>query len=405
MRWVRHAARSSACPTTRPIAGFRNNTVNTLRLWQARAGNEFDLEVFNDGDYVRAVEDKNVERDHLQGALPERQQPGGTRAAPEAAVLLRRVRDLATSCAATRRLTRRSTTSPSKNAIQLNDTHPAIAVAELMRVLVDLDERALGPGVGDHGRDLRLHEPHAAARRRSSAGRWRCSSGCCRGTSRSSTRSTAASCARCMARFPGDDARIARMSIIEEGAEKQRAHGAPRGRRARTRSTASRRCTRELLKRDVLRDFAEMWPEKFTNKTNGVTPRRWLWHCNPRALARSSPRRIGAGWVTRPRRARAPVAASPTTRRFVERVARRQAREQGATSRSACSETLGVALRPGLALRRADQAPPRVQAAAPERAARRARSTSREARSEGARRCRARCSSAARRRPATAWRS
>src|SRR3954451_18098519 len=99
-----------------------------------------------------------------------------------------------------------------------------------------------------------------------------------------------------MARFPGDDARVRRMSIIEEGSEKRgcMAHLAVAGSHAVNGVAALHS---DLLKRDVLRDFAEMTPAKFSNKTNGVTPRRWLYHCNPR-LAALITEAIGPAWVT-----------------------------------------------------------------------------------------------------------
>ena len=123
-------------PFDTPIAGYRNNTVNTLRLWQARSSNDFDLQVFNDGDYVRAVEDKNASEVISKVLYPNDHNQAG--------------RDLRlkqeyffVACAIADVVRRYKKTHASfdefadKNAIQLNDTHPAIAVAELMRVLVD----------------------------------------------------------------------------------------------------------------------------------------------------------------------------------------------------------------------------------------------------------------------------
>ncbi len=135
----RHAARSSACRYDSFIVGHRTDTVNTLRLWSARATRDFDLQFFNEGDYRRAVEEK-IDTENISKVLyPNDQTEEGQGAAAQAAVLLRRLLDRATSSGATRSA-RHSTTStllPDKVAIQLNDTHPAIAVAELMRVLVD----------------------------------------------------------------------------------------------------------------------------------------------------------------------------------------------------------------------------------------------------------------------------
>ena len=118
----------------------------------------------------------------------------------------------ATSCAGYKRRHRTFDLFPKRVAIQLNDTHPSIAVAELMRILVDEEALDWDVAWAHHREDLRLHQPHAACRRRSRSGRCRCSSGCCRATCRSSTRSTSASCARWHTRWPGDLDRLARMS-------------------------------------------------------------------------------------------------------------------------------------------------------------------------------------------------
>ena len=99
--------------------------------------------------------------------------------------------------------------------------------------------------------------------------------------------------------WPGDSDRLARMSIIEEGAPQAGPHGPPGHRRRRTASTASPSCTPIWSRRDLLPDFHELWPERFNNKTNGVTPRRWLLHCNPR-LTRLLTERIGSSWIDLP---------------------------------------------------------------------------------------------------------
>ncbi len=292
-RWV-DTHKVLGVPWDTPIAGFQNDTVNTLRLWQARASNEFDLAVFNDGDYVRAVEDKNTSEVISKVLYPNDQNQAG--------------RDLRlkqeyffVACAIADVVRRYKKTHKSfdgfavKNAIQLNDTHPAIAVAELMRVLVDLErvpwDRAWELTVATLG--YTNHTLLAEALEK-----WPVAMferllprhlSIIYEVNRRFLRTV-------MAKFPGDEARLRRMSIIEEGPEKKvaMAHLAVVGSHAVNGVAALHS---ELLQRDVLRDFAEMSPKKFSNKTNGVTPRRWLHQCNPRLSALIT-EAIGPGWVT-----------------------------------------------------------------------------------------------------------
>ena len=169
--------------------------------------------------------------------------------------------------------------------------------------------------------------------RRSRSGRWRCSATCCRATSRSSTRSTGASSTRCARRFPATTTELAADVAHRRERRAQRAHGAPRRASAATRSTASRRCTRELLKETVLRDFYELWPEQVQQQDQ----RR---HAAPlpRAVAirgsRSSlTRRIGDGWTRDLERARAGSSRSPRTPAFREEWRAVKRAQQGAARR------------------------------------------------------------------------
>ena len=292
-RWV-DTHKVLGVPFDTPIAGFRNDTVNTLRLWQAKAGNEFDLKVFNDGDYVRAVEDKNSSEVISKVLYPNDHNQAGRdlRLKQEYFFVACAISDIV------RRYKKTHKTFDefaNKNAIQLNDTHPAIAIAELMRVLVDLNQlpwdRAWEITVATCGYTNHTLLSEALER-------WPVAMferllprhlQIIYEINRRFVRSI-------MARFPGDDARLRRMSIIEEGGEKKvaMAHLAVAGSHAVNGVAALHT---DLLKRDVLRDFAEMTPAKFSNKTNGVTPRRWLWHCNPRLSALIT-EAIGPSWVT-----------------------------------------------------------------------------------------------------------
>jgi starch phosphorylase len=281
-------------PFDTPIAGFRNDTVNTLRLWQARAGNEFDLKVFNDGDYVRAVEDKNSSEVISKVLYPNDSNQAGRdlRLKQEYFFVACAIADIVRRYKKTHKT---FVEFSQKNAIQLNDTHPAIAVAELMRVLVDLErvpwEQAWEVTVATCGYTNHTLLSEALER-------WPVAMferllprhlQIIYEINRRFVRSV-------IAKYPGDDARVRRMSIIEEGVEKKvaMAHLAVVGSHH---VNGVAQLHTDLLKRDVLRDFAEMTPAKFSNKTNGVTPRRWLSQCNP-GLAALITEAIGPSWVT-----------------------------------------------------------------------------------------------------------
>lgn len=280
-------------PYDTPIAGYDNNTVNTLRLWEARATRAFDFQVFNDGDYRRAVEAKADSETISKVLYPNDTSLEGRE--------LRLKQQYFFTCCALHDIVRRYLKSektfdrfPDKVAIQLNDTHPAITVAELMRLLVDREcigwERAweitrasiaytnhtLLPealekwDVDLFGRLLPRHlEIIYEINRRFLR--------------------------EVQIKFPMDTDRLRRMSIVAEEPTKQirMAHLAVVGSHSINGVAALHT---DLLKAHVLRDFAEMYPERFNNKTNGVTPRRWILLSNP-SLSQAISRRIGTKWV------------------------------------------------------------------------------------------------------------
>jgi len=217
-RWV-DTQKVLGVPFDTPIAGYKNNTVNTLRLWQARAGNEFDLKVFNDGDYVRAVEDKNSSEVISKVLYPNDHNQAGRdlRLKQEYFFVACAIADIVRRYKKTRK---NFDDFEKKNAIQLNDTHPAITIAELMRVLVDLHrvpwDRAWEITVATCGYTNHTLLSEALER-------WPVAMferllprhlQIIYEINRRFVRSV-------MARFPGDDARVRRMSIIEEGPEKK----------------------------------------------------------------------------------------------------------------------------------------------------------------------------------------
>ena len=391
---------SSACPPTCRSSATGCATVNVLRLYTAQPSDEFDMAIFNSGDYIKAVERKVVSETISKVLYPSDVVRHGRE--------LRLMQEYFLVCCALRDIVRRHEATfgtfdnfAEKIAIQLNDTHPALAVAELMRILRRRAGDGVGPGVGDDGGGVRLHEPHAAARgARAVAGR-RCSASSCRATCRSSTRSTSA----CSTAGPARGGPATRGAC---SACRSSARAATRASAWRTsRVVGSHKVNgvaaihSDLVKSSLFPDFHAMWPERFTNKTNGITPRRWLLRANPR-LASLVTARIGDTWA-------ADLADLGTLEPWADDPATQQ---EFLTVKRGCKErlarlvesTTNVRARPGVALRHPGQAHPRVQAAAAERAARASTCTcgSRTARYRPRS---ARTSSPARRRPATRARS
>jgi len=281
-------------PFDRPVVGYGGKTINTLRLWAAVAPVSFDFQAFSHGEFVSALAATLAAKSLTRVLYPDDSTTRGQAlrfvqeyflAACSMADLLRRFRRTNTDWNAL----------PEKVAIQLNDTHPAITVPELMRIL--LDEAHLG---WDQAWDLvqrtlaytnhtllpealekwplewfevllprHLEIIFEINRRLLDAVR---------------------------RRFPADEGRVARTSLIEEGSIKhvRMANLAIVGSHS-TNGVAAIHST--LLRSTTVKDLAEMFPERFSNKTNGVTQRRWLLLANP-ALARAITDAIGNGWIT-----------------------------------------------------------------------------------------------------------
>ncbi|MFO0607744.1 MAG: glycogen/starch/alpha-glucan phosphorylase [Polyangiales bacterium] len=292
VRWVDHK-QVLGLPYDTPIAGYGTGNVNTLRLWQARASEEFDLDHFNRGDYMHSVEEKNASE-----TISKVLYPSDSTWAGRELRLKQQYFFVACAIADIIRRYKKSHDSfadfPDKVAIQLNDTHPAITVAELMRAL--LDEHGLGwdEAWSITTRTLAYTNHTLLAE---ALERWP--------VALFETllprhlqiiyEVNARFLRHVMNRWPHDHQRTAAMSLIEEGDERRvrMAHLAVVGSH-KVNGVAALHS--ELLKRDVLHDFAELWPERFTNKTNGVTPRRWMLSCNP-GLAALLDEAIGPGWA------------------------------------------------------------------------------------------------------------
>jgi len=277
-----------------PIPGYANNTVNNLRLWAAKSTREFDLEYFNHGDYIRAVEDKQRSETISKVLYPNDNVFEGKelRLKQQYFFVSATLQDVIYRYQKTHK---NFDSFPDKVAIQLNDTHPSIAIAELMRLLVDLYglpwEKAWDLTVRTFGYTNHTVLPEALER-------WPVTL-----IEKVLPRHlqiiyeiNRRFLEEVQRRFPGDLDRIRRMSLIEEGEDKRvrMAHLAIVGSHSINGVAALHT---HLLKTELFKDFYDIWPEKFNNKTNGITQRRWLRKCNPGLSALIS-RQIGEGWVT-----------------------------------------------------------------------------------------------------------
>jgi starch phosphorylase len=293
VRWIPDRV-VKGTPYDTPISGYRVNTCNTLRLWKAEAAESFDFQAFNVGDYYGAV-DKKVASENLTKVLYPNDEPiAGKRLRLEQQYFF-------VSCSLQNIIAIHLQSGGRLEdfhklwAVQLNDTHPAVAVAELMRLLVDehdMDwDTAWQVTVETCGYTNHTLLPEALET-------WPLSL-----FQRVLPRHLEIIyeinhrfLQQMRKRFPGDDARLARMSLIDETGERsvRMANLACVGSHAINGVAALHT---ELVKKDVLRDFFEMMPEKFSNKTNGVTPRRFMVLSNP-GLAELIKRTVGDGWAT-----------------------------------------------------------------------------------------------------------
>ncbi|MEW6128477.1 MAG: glycogen/starch/alpha-glucan phosphorylase [Acidobacteriota bacterium] len=281
-------------PYDMPIVGYGGKTVNYLRLYSAVSSDEFDMEIFNQGDYLKAVEQKIASENVSKVLYPSD--------AVESGRELRLIQEYFLVACSVRDIVNRYLKThdsfdefPNKVAIQINDTHPALVVAELMRYFIDEMEmewdKAWEITLATLGYTNHTLLPEALER-------W-----------------SVALFERVLPRhlqiiyeinrrflesvanvFPEDQQRFRRMSIIEEGDEKQirMGHLALVGSHSVNGVAALHT---DLVKKNLFKDFYDIYPERFNNKTNGVTQRRWLLKANPK-LAELINSKIGAGWIT-----------------------------------------------------------------------------------------------------------
>jgi glycogen phosphorylase len=260
-----------------PIPGFGNNTVNTMRLWSAKSAREFSFHHFNDGDYQKAISARAESETISKVLYPNDNVVQGKE--------LRLKQEYFLTAASLQDIIRRFRKDhdsfddfPKKVAIQLNDTHPALAIPELMRILVDIEkitwEKAWEIVVATFGYTNHTVLPEALER-------WPLDL-----LQKILPRHlqiiyeiNARFLVEVKRKFPNDLKRLGRMSIVEEGEHKnvRMANLCIIGSHS-TNGVAELHSA--ILKESVFRDFYELWPQKFNNKTNGITQRRWLALCN-----------------------------------------------------------------------------------------------------------------------------
>jgi starch phosphorylase len=275
-----------------PIAGFRNGTVNTLRLWSARSSREFDLGRFNAGEYIQAVQDKTVSENISKVLYPADDQSAGK----ELRLKQQYFFVSATLQDVVRRFKKRPQwiweEFPNEVAIQLNDTHPALAVPELMRVL--LDQEGLGWDFA-----------------------WELTQKVCAYTNHTilpeALEIWPAELLRRLLprhleiieeidrrfrlvvreRYPFNDAKLHRLAIVDNGQSVRMANLAIVGSHS---VNGVAQLHTDILKASTFSEMNELFPGRINNKTNGITPRRWLLKCNP-GQSRLISEAIGEGWM------------------------------------------------------------------------------------------------------------
>ena len=281
-------------PFDRPVVGYGGKTINTLRLWAAAASHFFNFQEFSGGEFVAALAE-TLEAESLTRVL----YPDDTTSMGQGLRFMQEYFLVACSLADLVRRFRSSKASwselPEKVAIQLNDTHPAMAVPELMRIL--LDEARLGwDEAWDITRRTLAYTNHTLLPEALEKWPLPWFELMLPRHLEIIYEINRQLLDQVRTRFPGDEGRVARVSIIEEGGQRKvrMANLAIVGSHS-TNGVAA--IHSGLLRTTTVRDLAEMFPERFNNKTNGVTPRRWLLLANP-AFACVITGAIGEGWIT-----------------------------------------------------------------------------------------------------------
>ncbi len=276
------------------VPGYRNGNTINMRLWSARSSRELDLESFSSGDYVGAIQDKLRSENISKVLYPSE----AVRQGRELRLMQEYFFVAATFQDLMRRFAKRNlpfSLFPDRVAVQLNDTHPSIAVAELMRILVD--EKGIE---WDEAWDLTVrtfgYTNHTVLPEALETWPVEMMQGVLPRHVQIIYEINRRFLASVRQRFPGDEGRLARVSLIAEGSE-------PRIRMANLAVVGSHAVNgvsalhSKILKEQLFRDFAEVFPGRFMNRTNGITHRRFLLQANPR-LAALITEAIGDGWIS-----------------------------------------------------------------------------------------------------------
>ncbi len=284
-----------AVPYDTPIPGYQNGTVNTLRLWKSEATEEFNLQEFNAGDYAEAVAEKNTAENITMVLYPNDANENGKvlRLKQQYLLASASLQDVVANWVG--RHGSNFTHFAEKNCFQLNDTHPSISVAELMRLLMDEHDLSWDEAWGITRKTMAYtnHTLLPEALEKWSVGLMEY---LLPRIMEIIFEINALFMKEVANHWPGQHEYLRRMSIIEEGQDKQvrMAYLAMVGSFS---VNGVAELHSQLLKDGLFNDFYRLWPEKFNNKTNGVTPRRWLAACNP-DLAALITKSIGDKWVT-----------------------------------------------------------------------------------------------------------
>ena len=280
-----------AIPYDMPVVGYDNNIVNTLMIWDAEPKEVFSLDSFDKGEYNKAVEEENLAKNLVEVLYPNDNHISGKE--------LRLKQQYFFVSASLQRAIARFKKShddihdlPKKVVFQMNDTHPTLTVAELMRILID-EEGLEWDDAWNIVTHCTAYTNHTIMQEALEKWPIEIFSRLLPRVYQMVEEINRRFCISIRDRFPGDEAKVARMSIIYDGQVKMANLAIAAG--YSVNGVAALHT--EILKKETLKDFYDMYPEKFNNKTNGITQRRFLLHGNP-LLAEWVTDHVGKEWIT-----------------------------------------------------------------------------------------------------------